>query len=98
MPNARISLDVIFCAAPLSETSLPSIEPKPSIRTRKPIVLPMPFSIETIVLSSDNPSARPTVRATIIKDKKELNFATRIRKRRRQIPRITITSGMFNLY
>jgi hypothetical protein len=54
----------------------------------------MPFSIEIIVLSSDIPSARPTVRATITKDKKELNFATSIRKRRRQIPRITMTRGI----
>jgi hypothetical protein len=56
--------------------------------------LPIPFSIEIIVLSSDIPSARPTVRATITKDKKELNFATRIRKRRRHIPRITMKSGI----
>jgi len=70
------------------------MEPNPSIRTRKPIVLPIPFSIEIIVLSRDIPSAIPTVRATMTKDKKELNFNTRIRKRSRQIPRITITRGI----
>jgi hypothetical protein len=32
------------------------------------------------------------------KDKKELNFRTRIRNRRRQIPRTTMISGMDYLY
>jgi len=44
------------------------------------------------------PSATATDRDTIIKDIKELNFSTRIRIRRRQIPRITIRSGIDYYY
>jgi hypothetical protein len=40
------------------------------------------------------PSARATERATIIKDKNELNLSTSMKNNRRQIPRRTITSGI----
>jgi hypothetical protein len=61
-------------------------------------VLPIPFSIETIVLSRVIPSARPTERETIINDKNELIFTTRIKKRSRQIPRITMIRGISLYY
>jgi hypothetical protein len=54
----------------------------------------MPFSNETTALFRFIPSASPTISETITKDKNELNFRTSIMKRRRQIPRMTITNGI----
>jgi hypothetical protein len=73
---------------------LPNIAPKLSIITIKPKVLPIPFSTEITASPIFIPSAIATDRETITKDKKELNFSTRIRNKRRQIPRITIMSGI----
>jgi hypothetical protein len=57
-------------------------------------VLPIPFSIEMTASFIVIPSAMATKSETITKDIKELNFNTRIMKRRRQIPRITMRSGI----
>ena len=97
MPKACIRYKVIFCAAPLSDTSLPSIEPKLSISTNEPIVLPMPFSNETTASFRFIPSATPTTRDTMTKAKNELSFRTSIRNSKRHIPRITMSRGMMLL-
>ena len=94
IPNALTSLEVILCAAPLSETSFPSIEPKQRTNTIKLIVFPIPFSIDTTALSIAIPSAMATANETITNAKKELIFRTRIRKRSRQIPDMTMIIGM----
>jgi hypothetical protein len=59
------------------------------------MVVPIPFSIETTAFSIGILTANATARETIIKERNELNFNTMIRKRRRPIPRMTMSSGIY---
>ena len=93
-PKKVIRPLVIFCAAPLSATSFPSIAPSPKIITKKPNVFPIPFSMELTIVLSSMPCPIPIPIETSIKAINALSLKTMISKKRNKIPREIINNGM----
>ena len=93
-PKKAIRPLVIFWAAPLSATNFPSIAPSPKIMTKKPKVLPIPFSMEVTIVFSSIPCPIPIAIDTSIKAINALSLKTMINKKRNKIPREMISNGM----
>jgi hypothetical protein len=73
---------------------LPSMAPKPSTGTIIPIVLPIPFCIDSTALETGIPEAMATDKETIMKEMNGFILNASISSRKKPIPRMTTSRGM----
>src|SRR6185436_9533028 len=79
-PKTSASTEVIFSAAPLSATSLPSMAPRQIMITRDPRVSQIPFCTERLTWFKGMPIARPVIIETIRKAMNAFTFPHVIRR------------------
>jgi len=90
-PKTPIITVAIFCAAPLSATSLPSMAPRTITIDKGPRVSPMPLYTDLVIALNGMPSNSPVRMDTTKKARKAFTFPQVMRQTSKRIPNITMS-------